>query len=488
MMYVLYAVDPNGIEQWAFPTGGMVHRHPAIGTDGTIYAGSTDYNLYAINPDGTQQWAFLTGGQVISSPAIGSDGTIYVGSEDYNLHAINPDGNQQWAFPTGCPVYSSPAIGTDGTIFVGSNNGNLYAVGANGNQRWTFPTGAGIWSSPAIGSDGTIYIGSTDNKLYAIDICTVGLADTPWPMFHHDERHTGSPEPLINTPIGNNVIVNPVDQTTGTSPVTVTFELVTEAGLTNLSTSAEGPPLTTGFKLGYPPVYYDLTTTAGYSGQIEVCINYSGVSFVNEEDLQLFHYDDSSNTWIDVTSSLDTDNNIICGIVTSLSLFAIFEPSEMEAGKHKRLAIEALSALFPTGDKKNDQRIQKAIKHIEKSLAPYLWEDDSHLTKKGKKVFREEKEAVKHLQKLINDKKVADSVKDICENVTDELLTADKLLAETALNDAKEYQGTDKKSDKEIEKSEKELEKATKELEKGKPDKAIDHYKKACEHAQKAMK
>jgi hypothetical protein len=154
----------------------------------------------------------------------------------------------------------------------------------------------------------------------------------------------------------------------------------------------------------------------------------------------------------------------------------------------KQIAIDALSELLPTGDNKTDKRIKKALKHLEKSLDPKLWETDSTLTKKGKKVFDEEKKAVKDLQKLIKDRKVPDDVKVVFENVIDELLTADKLLAETALNEAKEYEGTDKKVGKEIEKSEKELEKATKELEKGKPEKAIDHYKKAWEHAQHAMK
>lgn len=161
------------------------------------------------------------------------------------------------------------------------------------------------------------------------------------------------------------------------------------------------------------------------------------------------------------------------------------EPGEsktfvIEANVLKESAIGALSALISTGDNKTDKRIKKALKHLEKSLDPKLWETDSTLTKKGKKVFDEEKKAVKDLQKLIKDKKVADDVKDVCENVIDELLTADKLLAETALNEAKEYEDPDRKVDKEIEKSEKELEKAIKELEKGKPDKAIDHYKKAC--------
>lgn len=45
---------------------------------------------------------------------------------------------------------------------------------------------------PAIGSDGTIYVGSEDNNLYAIEGSSGGLADSPWPMFRHDLRHTGN--------------------------------------------------------------------------------------------------------------------------------------------------------------------------------------------------------------------------------------------------------------------------------------------------------
>ena len=45
----------------AFTTGSYINSSPAIGADGTIYVGSMDNYLYAINPDGTQQWAFATG-------------------------------------------------------------------------------------------------------------------------------------------------------------------------------------------------------------------------------------------------------------------------------------------------------------------------------------------------------------------------------------------------------------------------------------------
>ena len=127
-----------------------------------------------------------------------------------------------------------------------------------------------------------------------------------------------------DTPTGDDVIVQPVDNA-GDTPVTITFHEVTVPGTTLLTTSDQGNQLPAGFKLGDPPVYYEITTTAQYSGQIEVCVDYSGVSYDNEEELKLFHYE--IDQWKDVTSWVDTESDVICGIVTSLSTFAIFEPS-----------------------------------------------------------------------------------------------------------------------------------------------------------------
>lgn len=61
----------------------------------------------------------------------------------------------------------------------------------DGDMKWAFQTGGYIEPSPAIGSDGTVYVGSYDGRLYAIEGSSGGLADTPWPMFHHDLQHTG---------------------------------------------------------------------------------------------------------------------------------------------------------------------------------------------------------------------------------------------------------------------------------------------------------
>ena len=86
---------------------------------------------------------------------------------------------------------SSPAIGADSTIYVGFYHDNsLYAINPDGTLKWSYQTGGYVDSSPAIGTDGTIYVGSNDYYLYAIQ--GLGpLANTPWPMFHHDLKHTG---------------------------------------------------------------------------------------------------------------------------------------------------------------------------------------------------------------------------------------------------------------------------------------------------------
>ena len=81
-----------GIKLWEFKTGYRVHSSPAIGSDGTVYVGSSDKKLYAINgQSGEKKWEFETGAGVSSSPAIGPDGTVYVGSYDNKLYAIKTD-------------------------------------------------------------------------------------------------------------------------------------------------------------------------------------------------------------------------------------------------------------------------------------------------------------------------------------------------------------------------------------------------------------
>jgi CSLREA domain-containing protein/uncharacterized repeat protein (TIGR01451 family) len=131
--------------------------------------------------------------------------------------------------------------------------------------------------------------------------------------------------PATPTPEGTDVEVVPVDPDTGESPVTLRFGEVTTAGTTTLDTSAEGPAVPSGFQLGDPATYYEIDTTATFVGSVEVCISYAGTTFLDEAGLRLYHFDEANGTWQDVTTSLDTTTDVICGLTGSFSPFVVVE-------------------------------------------------------------------------------------------------------------------------------------------------------------------
>ena len=125
------------------------------------------------------------------------------------------------------------------------------------------------------------------------------------------------------TPTGTDVATDLTDPETGESAATLTFDNVTVPGETSLETTTEGPPPPDGFQLGDPPISFDLSTTAEFAGAIDVCFSYAGIFFENEANLKMFHFE--NDVWTDVTSSLDTGIDLICGSVTTLSPFGLFQ-------------------------------------------------------------------------------------------------------------------------------------------------------------------
>ncbi len=153
-----------------------------------------------------------------------------------------------------------------------------------------------------------------------------------------------------NTPAGTNVAVTPVDPSTGAVPASLTFGSVTVAGMTTVSSSSTGTAPPSGFAVGTPAVYYNLATTATYSGAIIVCINYAGVTFTTTPP-QLFHY--TGGAWVNVTTSVNTATQTVCGSVNSLSPFAIFQPvilnQAISFGAAPSITVGGSGALSATG-------------------------------------------------------------------------------------------------------------------------------------------
>ena len=146
---------------------------PAIGSDGTIYIGTTGKKFYALNPsDGSEKWHVDLDNDIVSAPAIGSDGTIYVGTKNERFYALNPsDGSEKWYTDLNDDIdTASPAIGSDGTIYIGTTGKKFYALNpSDGSEKWHVDLDNDIVSAPAIGSDGTIYVGTKNERFYALN-------------------------------------------------------------------------------------------------------------------------------------------------------------------------------------------------------------------------------------------------------------------------------------------------------------------------------
>jgi hypothetical protein len=89
--------------------------------------------------------------------------------------------------------------------------------------------------------------------------------------------------------------------------------------------------LPSGFTLGDPPVYFEITTTATFTGPVTVCFSYAGVTFAGGAP-RLLHYDDALDTWVDITTSVDAATTTVCGLTSSFSPFAIAASQTTHSG------------------------------------------------------------------------------------------------------------------------------------------------------------
>ena len=76
-----------------------------------------------------EKWELLTvSGFYSACPAIGEDGTVHVGVSNYLYALDGQTGEKKWEFDAGGGVKFSPAIGIDGVIYIGCSNKKVYAI------------------------------------------------------------------------------------------------------------------------------------------------------------------------------------------------------------------------------------------------------------------------------------------------------------------------------------------------------------------------
>lgn len=109
-------------------------------------------------------------------------------------------------------------------------------------------------------------------------------------------------------------------------PGRVTFAQITSPGLTWMTTRVDQnppPPMGTGLQIGTPPMYFDIFSSARYTGNVQVCLDIRGMSFANPAGVQIYQWQGAQ--WTPLPSS--PQGTDLCAQAAFLDTsFAIFYP------------------------------------------------------------------------------------------------------------------------------------------------------------------
>ncbi|MFO7890010.1 MAG: hypothetical protein R6V04_06690 [bacterium] len=311
---------PNGKETWYAGTKHYITWHTSKFNDPVKIEYSTD-NGYSYSTiisstanDGSYEWTvpqdFSSQCLVrISDAADGSPSDISdaVFTIDAFIELDVPDGGEDWAAgTTHYIVWHGQGIDNyDVKMEYSTDNGANYTfinyktnIGLSGSYAWTVP------NTP-----------STQCLIRVTVTLPPDISDVSSSVF------TISSAGGTNTQTGNNVKVSL------SNDVHVTFDNVTGAGNTTLNTKVSGPAPPGGLSIvpSASPVYYDISTTATFSGKAKICIHYddTGMTQAQESALKLQVYESPSGPWNDITTSVNVVKDSICGEVTHFSDFAV---------------------------------------------------------------------------------------------------------------------------------------------------------------------
>ena len=362
---------------WLEVGGGMNDYIKALASTGNkVYAGgrfTSPGNHVAQWDESTSSWTSLGGGTDDEVLAIAvANGPVFAGGEFLNAggnsanYIAKWDGAEWQSLGDGVDneVYAIAVDGSD--VYVGGNFDKAGGIAAANIARWNETTqtwsalGGGVssWVYAITVKDNKVLVGgrfSTADGLIVKSISVWDKTAENWSAlgsgidgsrvnaiaFSGENVYIGGKfkgagkKPSRNfaiwhdtgdggglyvaTPTGTNV---EVDFGNG---VLLNYSDVTSAGVSSLQVTENGPDPPSGLQIVPvdPPIYYNISTTAAYSGLITIQINYdeAQLNVMSEDELKLYHYDDGS--FVDITIEVNTVENYIKGQTSSLSEFAI---------------------------------------------------------------------------------------------------------------------------------------------------------------------
>jgi uncharacterized delta-60 repeat protein len=305
--YTTIEYDDQGIEQWVARYNGTGDNRDyaqaiALDASGCVYVTGYSQNLWTgqdyttikYDGNGRELWiATFDGGVYHNDRAhdikLDQSGNVYITGYSYGYSTqydcttvrYDQDGNEIWV-----AIYDGPASPGTGELLTPpgeteSDCDYAYAM--------------------AVDDSGNVYVtGSSFGKSSRYDYATVKYSQE-------------------DTPPGTSVQVS--DPATG---ATILFAAIDTGGNTTVSMTQSTPPIP-GLNLVPAGMLYEMSTTAIFSGTIDIIIPYEdhALSPAQENTLRLWYYEAATNKWLDVTAYTDTANNVIHGVSPGLSFFAV---------------------------------------------------------------------------------------------------------------------------------------------------------------------
>ena len=338
---VVDTVSQSVIAQIALPV--HLATHVAVSPDGTrIYASNQASLVYVIDATTNSIVTSVPVGDFVGEVAVHPAGTfVYAALINSNTVAVIDSATNavvaQVPVGPGCTYCGPATVAVDplGEFVYAPATGDFVLRTIRTSDHAVVATAPGTGNYPissAIHPDGKrLYVTNfIDGTLSVISpqtqttIATIAVGSQP--------RGIGivvTPA-SVATPAGNNVAVTaPALLSDGSTATTVnlSFGQVVTPGQTTITATAplKGQPPPADFKLGSgnAAYYYDVSTTATFSGSAVLCFSWQEGQFANENLIKVMHYENGG--WVNVTTSVNTASNIACGSVTSFSPFALFE-------------------------------------------------------------------------------------------------------------------------------------------------------------------
>jgi hypothetical protein len=298
---------------------------------------STNFNVdsetvgMAFDPNGNlvfTDFGFLRGFN-IASPVSGQ--TLLTGNEAQQFINFTLGGGVELKIDTAGNLFVGGALRTGDLPIEGEYSKVVLAPGGYGPSMTKTLIAGG--TTGGYSGDGGDPLLATFNNPHGIAVSSAGnlfIADTNNNVIR--AILNGAP-----TPTGA-ATVTPLNQHGAPETrLTVTFSNVTSAGVTSVVLGPTGPAIPPNFELAsVPPEYFDIVTTALYSGPITVCIDPAPFG------AQLLHF---INGVVDPNQTAGPGPGI-CTIVNSLSPFALVKPVQQNQAP---AIASANSATFTVG-------------------------------------------------------------------------------------------------------------------------------------------